>query len=56
MENYPEDYPVTFIRNLSLPDEEIREIPLYELDRQPHIDHLTSLYIGKCQKMSKLLI
>ena len=25
MENYPEDYPVTFIRNLSLPDEEIRE-------------------------------
>lgn len=50
MENYPEDYPVTFIRNLSLPDEEIREIPLYELDRQPHIDHLTSLYIGKMPK------
>lgn len=50
MENYPEDYPVTFIRNLSLPDEEIREIPLYELDRQPHIDHLTSLYIGKMSK------
>lgn len=47
MENYPEDYPVTFIRNLSLEDEEIREIPLYELDRQPNIDHLTSLYIGK---------
>lgn len=47
MEHYPEDYPVTFIRNLSLPDEEIRQIPLYELDRQEHIDHLTSLYIGK---------
>ena len=31
-------------------DEEIREIPLYELDRQPHIDHLTSLYIGKMPK------
>ena len=39
MEHYPEDYPVTFIRNLSLPDEEIRQIPLYELDRQPNIDH-----------------
>ena len=50
MENYPEDYPVTFIRNLSLEDEEIREIPLYELDRQPNIDHLTSLYIGKMPK------
>ena len=47
MEHYPEDYPVTFIRNLSLPDEEIRQIPLYELDRQPNIDHLTSLYVGK---------
>ncbi len=50
MDKYPEDYPVTFIRNLSLPDEEIREIPLYELDRQPNIDHLTSLYIGKMPK------
>ena len=50
MEHYPEDYPVTFIRNLSLPDEEIRQIPLYELDRQPNIDHLTSLYIGKMPK------
>lgn len=50
MEKYPEDFPVTFIRNLSLPDEEFREIPLYELDRQPNIDHLTSLYIGKMPK------
>ena len=46
MEHYPEDFPVTFVRNLSLPDEEIRQIPLYELDRQPHIDHLTSVYIA----------
>ena len=50
MDKYPEDYPVNFTRNLSLPDEEIREIPLYELDRQPNIDHLTSLYIGKMPK------
>ncbi len=47
MEHYPEDFPVTFIHNLSLPDEEVRQIPLYELDRQEHIDHLTSLYIEK---------
>lgn len=47
MEYYPEDFPVTFIRNLSLEDEEIREIPLYELDRQKNIDHLTSIYLGK---------
>ena len=47
MEHYPEDFPVTFVRNLSLPDEEIRQIPLYELDRQQHIDHLTSVYLEK---------
>lgn len=47
MEHYPEDFPITFVRNLSLPDEEIRQIPLYELDRQEHIDHLTSVYLGK---------
>lgn len=47
MDHYPEDFPITFIRNLSLPDEEIRQIPLYELDRQEHIDHLTSIYLGK---------
>lgn len=47
MESYPDDFMVTLVRNLGLPDEEIREIPLYELDRQPHIDHLTSVFIPK---------
>lgn len=47
MDYYPEDFPITFVRNLSLPDEEIRQIPLYELDRQEHIDHLTSIYLEK---------
>lgn len=45
MELYPDDYAVTLIRNLSLPDEEIRTLALYELDRIPAIDHLTSLYV-----------
>ena len=45
MEILSDDYPVTFVRNLSLPDEDLRSIPLYELDRQPHIDHLVSLYV-----------
>lgn len=34
-----------FLRNLGLPNEECRPIKLYELDRQPHIDHLTSVFI-----------
>ena len=45
MERYPDDFMVTLVRNLGLADEEIIEIPLYELDRQENIDHLTSLYV-----------
>ena len=45
MELYPDEYEVTYIHNLALPDESIRKIPLYELDRQKDVDHLTSLFI-----------
>lgn len=45
MEQLPDDYQVTVTRNLGLPDEEIRCVALYELDRLPHIDHLTSVYV-----------
>ncbi|MBQ2113924.1 MAG: nucleoside triphosphate pyrophosphohydrolase [Selenomonadales bacterium] len=41
---------ITFVRNLGLEDEEVREIPLYELDRQPSIDHLTSVYVPRREK------
>lgn len=33
------------LRNLGLPDEECRTVPLYELDRQENIDHLTSVFV-----------
>lgn len=46
MEIFPDEHPVTLVRNLSLPDEEILTMPLYELDRAAAIDHLTSLYIA----------
>lgn len=46
MENLDDEYEIYFIRNLGLPDEECRIVPLYELDRQPHIDHLTSAYVA----------
>ncbi|MDD4721369.1 MAG: nucleoside triphosphate pyrophosphohydrolase [Acidaminococcaceae bacterium] len=36
---------VVFLRNLGLQDEDFLKIPLFELDRQKHIDHLTTLYI-----------
>ena len=45
MEYLPDEYEVVYVHNLGLPDESIRPIPLFELDRQPDIDHLTSLYV-----------
>ncbi|WP_294158908.1 SAM-dependent methyltransferase [uncultured Selenomonas sp.] len=47
MEFLPDDAPVTFVHNLALPDESVREIPLFELDRQPDIDHLTTLFVPR---------
>lgn len=45
MDVLPDEYEIYFLRNLGLPDEECRPIKLYELDRQPNIDHLTSAYV-----------
>ncbi|MEW6574478.1 MAG: nucleoside triphosphate pyrophosphohydrolase [Bacillota bacterium] len=46
MDHYPDDHPVTVIRAAGVPGEEIRaDIPLYELDRIPWLDHLTSVYL-----------
>ena len=45
MDVLDDETPVWFLRNLGLPDEECRAVPLYELDRQPNIDHLTSVFV-----------
>lgn len=56
MEPLPDDYEIYFLRNLGLPDAECRPIPLYELDRQENIDHLTSVYIPPIPEPSKGII
>lgn len=45
MELYDDTAEVVLVQNLGLPDESIKKMPLFELDRQSAIDHLTSLYI-----------
>ena len=45
MENLPDEYELYFLRNMGLEDEECRPVKLFELDRQPKIDHLTCVYI-----------
>ena len=46
MEEYPADHPVTLIRSAGLGEAEmVRQIPLFELDRQTDLDHLTCAYV-----------
>ncbi|MFD1706517.1 nucleoside triphosphate pyrophosphohydrolase [Siminovitchia sediminis] len=45
MEKFPDDYEVTVIKAAGSAAEEIRKIPLFELDRQPFLDNLTSVYV-----------
>ena len=56
MENLDDDYEIFFLRNLGLPDEECRPVKLFELDRQPNIDHLTSAYIPPLPAMPEGLL
>lgn len=45
---YSDEKEIYFVRAAGVKElESIRKIPLYMLDRQPDIDHLTSLYIPK---------
>ncbi|VEF49990.1 tetrapyrrole methylase [Bacillus freudenreichii] len=45
MEKYPDDYEITVVTAAGSSGEKIRTIPLFELDRQPFLDNLTSLYV-----------
>ncbi len=45
MNLYPDGHPVIMVHAAGTSQQEVREVPLYELDRQDDIEHLTSLYI-----------
>jgi tetrapyrrole methylase family protein/MazG family protein len=49
MHLYPDEHPVTLVRAAGTPEPVVRTLPLYELDRQPDLDHLTSLYVSPLQ-------
>ncbi len=42
---YPDDHPTRLIRAAGTKEMHVVDLPLYEIDRQPWIDHLTSLFI-----------
>jgi tetrapyrrole methylase family protein/MazG family protein len=45
MNSYPDDHPVTLVRAAGSDDGVAVAVPLYELDRGPLLDHLTSLFV-----------
>lgn len=52
MNLYPDEHPVTLVRAAGTPEVVMRRLPLYELDRQPDMDHLTSLYVPPLESPS----
>jgi tetrapyrrole methylase family protein/MazG family protein len=45
MNAYPDDHPVSLVRMAGTDRERVITCPLFELDRQPGIDHLTTVYL-----------
>ncbi len=45
MYHYPDEHPVVLVHRAGLPDERVEALPLYEIDRSPHIGVLTTLYV-----------
>lgn len=54
MEYYGDEYQVTVVRHLGLPEEQITKVMLFELDRLDGIDHLTSVYVPPRPAHSKV--
>ncbi len=54
MNLYPDEHPVTLVRGASTDQAQVWKVPLYELDRQPDLDHLTSLFVPPLPRPSSL--
>ena len=45
MNAFPDDFAVKLIHGAGADEMLVEDLPLYEIDRSPHINHLTSLYV-----------
>jgi len=54
MNLYPDEHLVTLVHGAGTDQARVAKLPLYELDRQPELDHLTSLYVPPLPKPSSL--
>lgn len=51
---YPDEHPVQLIHGASTDQEKVEAIPLYEIDRSPHINHLTTLFVPPLPQSASL--
>ena len=55
MERYPAEHPVTLVRAAGVAAEErVWSVPLYQLDHQPELDHLTCAYVAPLAPLADL--
>ncbi|SMP51621.1 MazG family protein [Anoxynatronum buryatiense] len=55
MHYYDAEQPIKVIKSAGVVgEEEVREIPLYQLDHQKDLDYLTSIYIARVDRFSKI--
>jgi len=54
MNLYPPDHPVALLRRAGTAQEEVRSLPLYQLDRDAELDEWTALYLPPLARPSSL--
>ncbi len=54
MNLYHDDHPIRLVHRAGTAEQEVREIPLYQLDRQEDLDHLTTAYIPPLSRPASL--
>jgi tetrapyrrole methylase family protein/MazG family protein len=52
MNQYPEDFQVQLVHAAGTENAVVENLPLYEIDRSPHIRHMTALYVPALGDMS----
>ncbi len=52
MNQYPDEHPVQLVHGAGTADVLVESLALYEIDRSPHIAHLTSLYVPPLPRRS----
>ncbi|MCP4518779.1 MAG: nucleoside triphosphate pyrophosphohydrolase, partial [Delftia sp.] len=52
MNQYPPEHPLALVHSAGTDQEQTLSLPLYELDRQPDVAHLTTLYVPPLERTS----